>query len=149
MKPIPRHKLAALLVASLVLAPRARADDEDQPTQNRPNVLLITVDTLRADHLGCYGRKEARTAAFDALAQRGALFEQAYTPAPMTLPAHATMMTGLAPPQHGARVNGEHRLGEGIPTLAEQLSAAGYRTGAFVAAFVLAERFGLARGFAE
>jgi len=115
----------------------------------RPNLLLVTIDTLRADHLGCYGYEEARTAALDALAQRGVLFEQAYTPAPMTLPAHATMMTGLAPPQHGARVNGEHRLAEGIPTLAEELVAAGYRTGAFVAAFVLAERFGLARGFDE
>lgn len=107
------------------------------------------MDTLRADRVGCYGYEEARTPALDALARRGVMFEQAYTPAPMTLPAHATMMTGLAPPQHGARVNGEHRLAEGIPTLAEELVAAGYRTGAFVAAFVLAERFGLARGFDE
>ncbi|MFT7465331.1 MAG: arylsulfatase A-like enzyme, partial [Pseudohongiellaceae bacterium] len=113
----------------------------------RPNLLLVTLDTLRADRLGCYGYDQASTPVVDALAARGVLFEQAFTPAPMTLPAHTTMMTGLLPPQHGARVNGEHRLGNGLPTLAEQLSAVGYRTGAFIAAFVLDEKFGLARGF--
>ncbi len=135
---------AAILVLTLL-----GCGGSELASGSRPNLLLITVDTLRADHLGCYGYEGAQTAALDALAQRGALFEQAYTPAPMTLPAHATLMTGLSPPQHGARVNGEHRLSEGIPTLAEELSAAGYRTGAFVAAFVLHARFGLARGFDE
>ena len=136
------------LVAALVLTLVACGGTEQTPG-HRPNLLLVTLDTLRADHLGCYGYEDARTAALNALAERGVRFERAYTPAPMTLPAHATLMTGLSPPQHGARVNGDHRLAEGIPTLAEELSAAGYHTGAFVAAFVLAEKFGLARGFDE
>ncbi|NOT32006.1 MAG: sulfatase-like hydrolase/transferase [Planctomycetes bacterium] len=114
---------------------------------SRPNLLLITLDTTRADRLGCYGYAAAKTPVLDALAARGVVFEQAYTPAPMTLPAHATLMTGLLPPQHGARVNGMHRLAADVPTLAERLSKEGYRTGAFVAAFVLDEKFGLARGF--
>jgi len=113
----------------------------------RHNLLLITLDTTRTDHLGCYGADGANTPAIDSLAARGALFEEAHSPAPMTLPAHATMLTGVLPPEHGARVNGEHRLGEELPTLPEQLSAAGYRTGAFIAAFVLNHRFGLNRGF--
>jgi len=110
-------------------------------------VLLITLDTVRADRLGCYGYGLANTPALDALAQRGVAFDEAYTPVPMTLPAHATLMTGLLPPQHGARVNGVHRLSDAVPTLAEQLSEVGYSAAAFVGAFVLDERFGLARGF--
>ena len=113
----------------------------------RPNVLMITLDTTRTDHLGCYGYAEAETPAIDSLAARGVVFEEAYTPAPMTLPAHSTMLTGVLPPEHGARVNGEHRLGDDVPSLAEELQSIGYRTGAFVAAFVLNHRFGLSRGF--
>jgi len=109
--------------------------------------LLVTIDTVRADHLGAYGYADAHTPAIDSLALRGVVFEQAYTPAPMTLPAHSTMMTGLLPPQHGARVNGVHKLDDEVTTLAERLSAEGYRTGGFVAAFVLNRRFGLAQGF--
>ncbi|GEM_PF-136734 len=112
-----------------------------------PNLLLVTLDTMRADRLGCYGYEAARTPVIDALAARGVLFEQAFTPAPMTLPAHTTMMTGMAPPQHGARVNGEHKLADGLPTLASVLSERGYGTGAFVAAFVLDGKFGLDQGF--
>ena len=134
---------SALLVAAVIVAitiwGRAPAA--------APNLLLITLDTTRADHLGCYGYEPALTPALDALAAGGTLFEQAYSSAPMTLPAHASMLTGLDPPEHGARVNGEHRLGEGIPTLAELLRERGYRTGAFVAAFVLDSKFGLDRGF--
>ena len=118
-----------------------------RPIANGHNLLLVTLDTVRTDHLGCYGSTKANTPVLDELAQEGTLFEQAYSPAPMTLPVHATLLSGVLPPQHGARVNGEHRLGEDVPTLAEELSVAGYRTAAFVAAFVLNERFGLGRGF--
>ena len=135
--------VAALATALLVTACGGSTGSGETP----PNLLLVTVDTARADHIGCYGYEAANTPTLDGLAARGALFEEAYTPAPMTLPAHATMLTGLLPPQHGARVNGEHRLADDIPTLAERLSARGFRTGAFVAAFVLDETFGLARGF--
>ena len=125
-------------------APTAPSSEE---AQSAPNLLLVTLDTVRADRLGCYGYEPARTPIIDALAARGVLFEQAFTPAPMTLPAHSTMMTGMLPPQHGARVNGEHKLAAGLPTLATRLSTEAYRTGAFVAAFVLDGKFGLDQGF--
>jgi arylsulfatase A-like enzyme len=113
----------------------------------RLNVLLITLDTTRADHLGCYGYSEAKTPVLDRLAQQGVLFERAYAPAPLTLPSHASMFTGLYPPEHGLHNNGQGALPQGLPTLATQLQAAGYETGAFVAAFVLDHKFGLNRGF--
>ena len=141
-----RGPRGAVVLAALSLVLGACRDGLENRA-GRPNLLLVTLDTLRADRLGCYGHGEARTPALDGLAERGVLFREAYSPAPMTLPAHATLMTGLLPPQHGARVNGLHRLPEDVPTLAAELSAAGYRTGAFVAAFVLDSRFGLDRGF--
>jgi len=113
----------------------------------RPNVVLISIDTLRADRLGCYGYAGAETPAFDALARQGTLFRRAYSPLPLTLPAHATMLTGLEPPAHGLVDNGLTAVALGAPTLAERLQAAGYDTAAFVAAFVLNRVFGLDRGF--
>ena len=111
------------------------------------NVLLITLDTTRADRLGCYGYSLAKTPVLDRLAQQGVLFERAYAPVPLTLPSHASMLTGLLPPEHGLRNNGQAALPQGLPTLATELQAAGYETGAFVAAFVLDHKFGLQRGF--
>ena len=113
-----------------------------------PNVLLITIDTLRADRLGCYGRSSAATPAIDGLAREGLRFERAYTPVPLTLPAHATLLTGLEPAAHGLLDNGMVARHLGVPTLAERLSGAGYDSGAFVAAHVLNRIFGLDRGFA-
>jgi len=110
-------------------------------------IVLISVDTLRADHLGCYGAASAHTPHLDALAARGVRFEAALSPVPLTLPAHASLMTGVDPPQHGVRHNSIHRLGTELPTLAEGLHAAGYATAAFVGALVLDARFGLDRGF--
>ena len=115
---------------------------------SRPDVLLVTLDTVRADHLGAYGYAGALTPTLDALAQSGVVFDNAFTSAPMTLPAHATLLTGLEPPEHGVRVNGMDQLPADVSTLAEALAAIGYRTSAFVSAFVLNARFGLARGFA-
>lgn len=113
----------------------------------RPNVLLITIDTLRADRLGCYGNAEVRTPVIDALADQGVLFTQSFAHAPMTLPSHASILTGLQPHSHGIRLNGHYRLPESIPTLATILAGADYATGAFVSARVLHSRYGLARGF--
>jgi arylsulfatase A-like enzyme/Tfp pilus assembly protein PilF len=115
----------------------------------RPNVLLVTLDTTRADRLGCYGYVPALTPTLDALAAHGVLFERAYTPAPLTLPSHASMMTGLYPPEHGLLVNGRGRLDESLSTLAEVFSDAGYDTAAFLGSFVLHSKFGLDRGFRE
>jgi arylsulfatase A-like enzyme/Flp pilus assembly protein TadD len=112
-----------------------------------PNVLLITLDTTRADHLGCYGYSRAMTLAIDRLATQGVVFDNAFAAAPLTAPSHATMLTGLYPPEHGVRINGEGTLPSSIPTLAEYFTNRGYRTGAFIGAFVLDRRFGFARGF--
>jgi choline-sulfatase len=112
-------------------------------------VVLVTIDTLRADHVGCYGAAWASTPTLDGLAGRGVRFTTAISPAPLTLPAHATLFTALDPPEHGVRANGAFRLVEGLPTLAERFEGAGFATAAFVSAFVLDRRFGLARGFAH
>ncbi len=110
------------------------------------NLLLITLDTTRADYLGCYGGS-VRTPALDTLARRGVLFSRAITPAPITLPAHASLLTGLYPHHHGARHNGLYRLGPEHYTLTRSVKAAGYTTGAVISAFVLDARFGLDSGF--
>ena len=112
--------------------------------RRRPSILLLTLDTTRADRLGCYGDPDALTPQLDALAATGVRFEAAYTPSPMTLPAHTTLLTGLEPPEHGVRINGRQRLPDGTATAAEQLRTRGYRTGAFISAYVLAKRFGVA-----
>ena len=111
-----------------------------------PNVLLVTLDTTRADHVGAYGASAARTPTLDRLAREGVLFERAVAAAPTTLPAHASLMTGRNPMAHGVRNNGVP-LPKDVPTLATAFRDAGYRTGAFVSAFVLDQRFGLGRGF--
>ena len=111
------------------------------------NVLLVTLDTTRADRLGSYGHAGARTRHMDRLAAEGVRFEHAFSPAPITLPAHASLFTGLYPFAHGVRNNGNFYLPERFQTLATVLHDRGYHTGAFVSAFVLDRRYGLARGF--
>ncbi len=113
------------------------------------NVLVVTIDTLRADRLGSYGNRAGLTPTLDALSAQGARFARAWSHAPVTLPAHASIFTGRLPPHHGVRNNGSFRLGPEPATLAACLQQAGYRTGAFVGAFVLDTRFGLSRGFDE
>lgn len=113
------------------------------------NLVLITLDTTRADRIGCYGYKPALTPHLDELASGGVLLEHAYTPIPVTLPAHTTMFTGLTPREHGVHHNGLGKLDSALPTLAEVLRSRGYATGAFVGAFVLNRKFGLNRGFDE
>jgi choline-sulfatase len=115
----------------------------------RPNILLITLDTTRADHLGAYGDASARTPTFDRLASEGVLFERAVSVAPITLPAHVSLLTGRYPFAHGVRNNGNFRVADDVSTLATALHDRGYRTAAFVSAFVLDRRSGLSRGFDE
>jgi arylsulfatase A-like enzyme/cytochrome c-type biogenesis protein CcmH/NrfG len=109
-------------------------------------LVVITIDTLRADHVGAYGWSRAQTATLDGLAKNGALFERAYAAAPITLPSHATLFTGRYPPGHGSRDNGL-RVSQEVPTIATELHARGFATAAFVAAFPLDHQFGLNRGF--
>ena len=113
----------------------------------RPHLLLITLDTTRADRIGCYRYSKARTPVLDALAAAGVRCEHAYTVAPLTLPAHSSLFTGLYPVENGIRTNGRGRLDDAIPTLAEVLRRQGYDTSAFVGSFVLNGKFGLDRGY--
>ncbi|MGE0378111.1 MAG: sulfatase-like hydrolase/transferase [Planctomycetaceae bacterium] len=113
----------------------------------RPNLILVTFDTTRADRLGAYGYDLGETKGFDDFVRRGVVFERAYAPAPITLPSHATILTGLYPPEHGLRVNGSGRLDRQLPVLPEILQEHGYDTGAFIAAVVLDSKYGLDRGF--
>lgn len=136
-----RQRVAALLGVVLLLV----ASGCDRHT--RPNVLVVTIDTLRADRLGCYGFGLAYTPTIDRLAHDGVRCSDAVSAAPITLPAHSSIMTGLYPPAHGVRDNGNYTLGADAVTLAERLAAAGYHTGAFVSAAVLTRRYGLDQGF--
>ncbi len=111
------------------------------------DVVLITIDTLRADATGFSGNPKAKTPALDALARGGAVFSFAHAHNVVTLPSHTNILTGLLPFTHGVRDNAGSRLSGNVPTLATRLAAAGFETGAFVAAFPLDRRFGLARGF--
>ncbi|MEO1083367.1 MAG: sulfatase-like hydrolase/transferase [Acidobacteriota bacterium] len=111
------------------------------------NVLLVTFDTTRADHIGAYGHAGARTPVLDDLAAQGVLFESAYAPVPITLPSHSSLMTGKVPFAHGVRDNGLFVLGDEQLTLAEILRDRGYRTAAAIASFPLTAQFGINQGF--
>jgi arylsulfatase A-like enzyme/Tfp pilus assembly protein PilF len=117
------------------------------PEVGRDSLLLITLDTTRADRLGCYGYAKARTPHLDRLAAEGARFDRAVASAPLTLPSHVSIFTGQYPFRHGVRDNGTFYFDGGAPTLTGLLKDRGYRTAAFVSAFVLDRRYGLARGF--
>ncbi len=123
-----------------------RAQPATVASTRAESVVLITIDTLRADHVGAYGSTTARTPTLDALAREGVRFDQAWAPAPITLTSHASMLTGRYPPGHGARHNGL-AMNNTVPTLASALRTAGFQTAAFVSAFPLDRRFGLMRGF--
>jgi arylsulfatase A-like enzyme/tetratricopeptide (TPR) repeat protein len=113
----------------------------------RPSILWVTLDTTRADRLGTYGHPGAETPTLDGLAAQGVRFDRAFTTVPLTTPAHASMLTGLYPPRHGVRGNGDAVLARSLDTAPEALSAAGYRTGASVSAFVTSRIWQLDQGF--
>jgi arylsulfatase A-like enzyme len=136
------HRTVLTLFAVTLLVGCAR------PRTQAPDALLLTIDTLRGDRWGCLGDPQARTPHVDRLARRGNLAFEGRVSAPITLPSHASIMTGLPPGVHGVRDNGVFRLDpEAGTTLAERLSAAGWSTAAFVSAFPLLAGFGLDRGF--
>jgi arylsulfatase A-like enzyme len=112
------------------------------------NVLLISVDTLRPDMLGCYGYPRDTSPTLDRIASEGVLFENAFTTAPWTLPAHASLLTGLYPGRHGA-IAEQSAINDGVETLAGRLVARGFRTAAFVNSLYLSPRYGFGRGFQE
>ena len=130
----------AFLVAGLLLVSEATGASD-------VNVLLITIDTLRADRLSCYAAGRGPTPAIDTLAARGVLFERAFAHNPTTLPSHANILSGLTPLFHGVSENSQSKFPRECPTMAGDLRARGYATGAFIGAFPLDSRFGLDRGF--
>ncbi|MFN8177033.1 MAG: sulfatase-like hydrolase/transferase [bacterium] len=138
-----RRGLSALVVATLVFA-GCSAKRGAAPA----DLLLVTIDTLRGDRWGCLGDPKIRTPEIDRVARGGTLAFEGRAPAPLTLPSHVSMMTGLPPARHGVRDNGIFALGPDCgKTLAEALHARGWTTSAFVSAFPLYRRFGLDRGF--
>lgn len=147
--PAAARRRLALVVAVVALAAAGTAGCPMSSRVAGPPILLITLDTTRADRIGAYGYADARTPVLDRLAARGILFEHAYAPVPLTLPSHASMLTGDYPAEHGLRTNGAGSLPESTLTLAELLSDAGYETAAFVASYVLDHKFGLAQGFSN
>lgn len=130
--------VASALALIAVYALRGGAD---------PNVILISVDTLRPDRLGCYGYGKGTSPNIDRLAAGGVVFEDVHTSVPLTLPSHASMLTGLYPLSHGIKDNGTFSLAPDFVTAAEVFRAAGYSTGAVTGAFVLDSRYGLNQGF--
>jgi len=117
------------------------------PAASECNVIVITIDTLRADHLGCYGNTKIKTPYLDGIAKEGVRFARAYTPVPVTLPSHTSIFTGLYPVYHKVRNNGTFEAGSQLETLAEVLKKNGYQTAAFIGSFVLDSRYGLDQGF--
>jgi choline-sulfatase len=140
--------LSRSCAAVVTLAAAVAASGCARAPARRPDVLLVTIDTLRADHCSTYGYGRPTTPALDALARRGVQFDVAYAPMATTAPSHATLFTGLLPAWHGLVKNG-HAMGAGHRMLAEAFRDGGYRTGAVVSSFVLDRRFGLDRGFAS
>ena len=139
----PRTLLAAVLGLGFGLAPAAAREPARKPL----NVVLVSVDTLRADALGCYGNRAAATPTIDALAASGVLFERAFAHTPLTLPSHANILSGTLPVIHGVHDNLGFRVPDRAVMLAEHLKSRGLRTAAFVGAYPLDSSFGLDQGF--
>jgi arylsulfatase A-like enzyme/Flp pilus assembly protein TadD len=135
--------ILSVLVCSglLIAAPKPRI------AQPRPNVILVTMDTLRADHLGCYGDKQIETPTLDSLARDSVVFDGAIAQVPLTWPSHAAILTGTYPFQNGVQDFTGHPLSPQFRSLAQAFKQAGYATGAVVSSFVLDRSWGLARGF--
>ena len=140
---------AAVVILIAGVFVRCTGSHEQTPPRLTPNILLVTVDTLRADAIGAYGNASAVTPRMDQLARRGIRFVRAHAHNVVTLPSHANLLSGLLPIDHGVRDNAGFRFPATLDTIATLLKARRYRTGAFISAFPLDRRFGLARGFDE
>ena len=138
--------LALVAAAAILILRGTRASRPTAEPARARSLLLVTIDTLRADHVGVYGAGGVATPALDRIGRSGVRFDRAFAPAPITLTSHASLLSGRYPPGHGARHNGM-AMEASVPTLATALRAGGFKTAAFIAAFPLDHRFGLARGF--
>ena len=143
----PRSVLHGLRVQNVLRAALASVSLAGCGRQSETSLLLITLDTVRADRLGSYGSPLGLTPQLDRFARESVRFADVTSQVPLTTPSHASILTGLLPPRHGVRNNESFRLDQSHETLATRLRASGFRTGAFIGAFPLESRFGLARGF--
>src|ERR1017187_10139871 len=141
--------VVAILVASATVGQGAKGAQERSAGARiqKPSVILITIDTLRADHVGCYGAQNVKTPTLDGLAHDGVVFERAISQVPLTWPSHAVILTGTYPFQNGVQDFTGQPLGQQFRSVAQAFQKAGYATGAVVSAFVLDRSWGLARGF--
>jgi arylsulfatase A-like enzyme/Flp pilus assembly protein TadD len=149
MKSFVSVKFALVIIVLLVITGAGIwfLQKSDFFTARINNVILISIDTCRADHLSCYGYPRGTTPNINEIATEGVLFENAISPVPLTLPAHASMLTGTIPSYHGIHDNEGYKLGPSNISIAEVLSQAGFTTGAIVGAFVMDSQFGLDQGF--
>lgn len=148
-RPLPRlagRRLATIVLAALAATSCGPDTRELRARDERPNILIVSLDTTRADHLSAYGYARPTSPRLEQLAEEGVRFESAYAPSATTGPTHASLFTALPPMAHDVRKNGQP-LAEALPTLAERLSATGFETAGVVSSFVLSERFGFAQGF--
>ncbi len=136
--------LLGLVLAAVVIWFLLRSGQSPKEIRN---VVLISIDTCRADYLSCYGYPRQTTPNIDALAAEGTVFENTISPVPITLPAHSSMLTGTIPPYHGVHYNGDYQLDQSSVTLAEILKDNGFTTGGIISAFVLDSKFGIDQGF--
>ena len=143
---IPAAVTAIIMVSVVFLLFKSPAENLVR-RETQLNVLIVTLDTTRADRIGCYGYLGAKTPNLDSLAQKGVRFTDAYCQVPLTLPSHCSIMTGTYPVYHHVHNNGTFHLAAGQHTLAEVLKARGFHTAAFVASFTVDSRFGLDQGF--
>ncbi|MEM1181144.1 MAG: sulfatase-like hydrolase/transferase [Acidobacteriota bacterium] len=151
-KRLARLALSALMLAALASShgcggPDSTTSEDRAANSSAPSIVLISIDTLRSDRLPAYGYDGVDTPALDALARDAVRFDRAFAHYPLTLPSHASMLTGQLPPEHGVRDNAGYALSAEAPYLPRQLRDAGYRTGAFVSAWVLRAETGLGDGF--
>ncbi|MCK9463495.1 MAG: sulfatase-like hydrolase/transferase [Proteobacteria bacterium] len=141
--------VVSLAFAFIAACSTCKEKEQPQVVRGRPDVVIVSIDALRADRLGAYGYRIGTSPGLDAFAEESVVFDAHHSQAPATLPSHASLFTGLDPDHNGVLSNGFYRLGAGATTLAELLSGAGYRTGAVVASSVLSKEFGLDQGFAS
>jgi arylsulfatase A-like enzyme/Tfp pilus assembly protein PilF len=138
---------AAIVFSTLLASAQGRKAPGVANPHPRPNVILITIDTLRADHVGCYGAKTVKTPTLDALAKDGVIFDRAISQVPLTWPSHAVILTGTYPFQNGVQDFTGQPLAPEFKSVAQAFKQVGYATGAVVSAYVLDRSWGLARGF--
>jgi len=136
-----------VILALLGLPGLSLATSKASSAPPHPNVILITMDTLRADHVGCYGAKGVETPTLDALAHDGIVFDRAIAQVPLTWPSHTAILTGTYPFQNGVQDFTGHPLDPKFRSVAQAFRQAGYATGAVVSSFVLDRSWGLSRGF--